>query len=68
MRTARSATVTISDKIRPPKSFGSEAQAGGQKGRRLGGGILRQAQDKFFARLLPFQSRLSKGNAEGDPL
>ncbi len=44
-------------KIRPPKSFGGEAQAGGQKGRGWGEGI--------FARLLPFPSRLSKGKAEG---
>ena len=48
---------------KPPPEAGR--QSGGKKEGGWGEGILRQAQDKFFARLLPFPFRLSKRKAEG---
>jgi len=45
--------------------LGAKPQQAGKKEGGWGEGILRQAQDKFFARLLPFPFRLSKGKAEG---
>src|SRR3990167_1452368 len=48
---------------KPPPEAGR--QSGGKKEGGWGEGILRQAQDKVFARLLPFPFRLSKRKAEG---
>lgn len=47
------------------KVLGAKPKQAGKKEGGWGKGILRHAQDKFFASLLPFPFRLSKRKAEG---